>query len=45
MVDDVLGCREGYVPEDLNHDEGVNRTFNLRAAPISTAIVIDIDLP
>jgi hypothetical protein len=45
MVDDVLGCREGYVPEDFDHDEGVNRIFNLRNAPISAAIVIDIDLP
>ena len=45
MVDDVLGCREGYVPEDFDHDQGVNRIFNLRTAPISAAIVIDIDLP
>ena len=45
MIDDMLGCREGYVPEDFNHDEGVNRIFNLRTAPISAAVVIDIDLP
>jgi hypothetical protein len=45
MVDDVLGCRDGYVPEDFDHDQGVNRIFNLRTAPISAAIVIDIDLP
>jgi hypothetical protein len=31
MVDDVLGCREGYIPEDSNHDEGVNRIFNRRS--------------
>jgi hypothetical protein len=45
MIDDVLGCREGYIPEDFNRDEGVNRIFNLRSGPISAAILIDIDLP
>ncbi|HEY5990339.1 MAG TPA: hypothetical protein VIV12_28725 [Streptosporangiaceae bacterium] len=45
MVNDVLGCHEGYVPEDFHRDEGINRIFNLRSGPISAAILIDIDLP
>lgn len=45
IEDDVLGCKEGYVAEDFNRDEGINRIFNLRSGPIAAAILIDIDLP
>ncbi len=46
VADEVLGCREGYVPGDpFIDDPGVNRVFNLRGAPIAAAIAIYIDLP
>jgi hypothetical protein len=45
VVNDVLGCKEGYIPESFDSDAGVNRIFNLRGAPIAAAILIDIDLP
>lgn len=45
IVNGVLGCAEGYIPDDFATDEGVNRVFNLRSGPISAAILIDIDLP
>ena len=45
IVSGVLGCAEGYIPDDFASDEGVNRVFNLRSGPISAAILIDIDLP
>jgi hypothetical protein len=45
IINDVLGCSEGYIPDDFASDEGVNRIFNLRSGPISAAILIDIDLP
>lgn len=45
ILDDVLGCKEGYVPENFNGDAGINRIFNLRSGPIAAAILLDIDLP
>jgi hypothetical protein len=46
IADQVLACNEGYVPTgDFLTDAGVNRIFNQRAGPISSAIAIDIELP
>jgi hypothetical protein len=46
IADEVLACNEGYVPAgDFFTDAGVNRIFNERAGPISSAIAIDIELP
>jgi hypothetical protein len=44
MVDDLLGCRAGYVPEDFSRDLGIQNIFYARDWPIVAAIVIDIDL-
>jgi hypothetical protein len=43
--DEVLTCREGYVSDHPQVDEGLNRVFTQRGAPIAAAIRIDIDLP
>lgn len=45
FAEEVLGCREGYVVEDGLENEGLNRVFNQRTAPIAAAIRVDISLP
>jgi hypothetical protein len=45
MVDDLLGCREGYVPENFSSNLGIQSIFYARDWPIVSAILIDIDLP
>jgi hypothetical protein len=45
IIHGVLGCSEGYVPDDFASDAGIERIFNQRSGPIAAAILIDIDLP
>jgi hypothetical protein len=45
MVDEVLTCREGYVAEEGVPNQGLQRVFNERTAPIAAAVRIDIYLP
>ncbi|BCJ64779.1 hypothetical protein [Polymorphospora rubra] len=45
MVDEVLGCRAGYITEEGTQSPGLMRVFNQRSAPIAAAIRIDINLP
>ena len=45
VVDLLLGCRVGYVAEDLLRDEGLERVFYRRTGPIAAAIAVTIDAP
>jgi hypothetical protein len=46
VVDRVLACHEGYVVDDEGvENEGLQRVFNQRSAPIAAAVRIDINLP
>lgn len=45
LCDEVLTCRQGYVAEEPGSDEGLNRVFAQRGAPIAAALRFDIDLP
>lgn len=45
MADHVLSCREGYISDHPTSDEGLDRVFNRRGAPISAAIRVSIDAP
>lgn len=44
IADLLIQCEVGYIPSGPN-DEGVNRVFAERGAPISAAISISIDAP
>lgn len=41
----VLTCKEGYVAEDVQQDEGLFQIFNRRSGPIAAAIAITFDAP
>ena len=45
VVEGILACREGYVVEEDDSNEGLMRVFNERSAPIAAALRIDIILP
>lgn len=45
VVDLLLGCRVGYVAEDLLQDEGLERVFYRRTGPIAAALAVTVDAP
>ncbi|MFD5700283.1 hypothetical protein [Streptomyces lasiicapitis] len=44
VVDRVLSCFDGYVVDDGIENEGLQRVFNQRSAPIAAAVRLDINL-
>jgi hypothetical protein len=45
MIDEVLGCREGYMADEGIQNAGLQAVFNRRTGPIAAAIRIDINIP